>query len=227
MKSKLRYVGVFILIGVLGVLVINTHGLASIAKGAPKAIKGVLTTNEEGLNPYTHYDYMAWDNVKELSAQCEDIVKGTVISIHSPEVMVTGYINSGGSSEPLKDVYTVSEVCVEKVIKGNLKPGDVVQIRQLGGLYKGVEYPTDHPELFTNNMKGLFFIYKLNNDGPSELINPSQGLVKIVDGKVNNGLDSQSYKKHFLQPDDMILDAKNFANGMVEEEAIGLIVKSI
>jgi len=226
MKIKLKYAGIIVVVGFLGILMINMHSLDSIAEAAQKAIRVVRTTNAEGLNPYRHYDYGAWDSVKELSAESDAMFKGMVISVHSPEVMVTGYITSGGSNETLRDVYTVSEICVEKVMKGDLKPGDVVQIRQLGGLYNGTEYPTDHPEILTKNMGGIFFV-KLNGNMPAELINPSQGWVKIVDGKVNNRLENQSYKKHYIVADDLTLDENNFKNGMSEDEVIELINKSI
>lgn len=208
-------------------LTINTHGFSSLVEAAQKVIlRGVSTTNAEGLTLYRHYDYLARESVKELISDSDAIIKGEVINVHSPEVMITGFINSDGSNEPLKDVYTVSEIRVNKVLKGKFKSGDVIKVRQIGGIYKGSEYPTDHPEIFTKNINGVFFL-KLIDNAPAELLNPYQGIVKIVDGKVNNKLDSKSFKKHFISPNgSQDSDLTFFKNGTTEEDLMKLIEES-
>lgn len=203
-------------IGLLGVAFVNSPRLASVAVVAQnKVFKGVKSTNEEGLNPYRFYSYMAYGSIKQLCAASNTVIKGEVINVHAPEVLITGTITHGNDTEPLKDVYTVSDVRVIESIKSStLKPGDVIQVRQLGGFYKDRNYPKDHPEFYTKNMQGFFFLLT-NDNGPADNINPSQGFVKLINGKIES---SEELKD---------ADGCLFENGMDQKDLIDLIKKSI
>ena len=139
--------------------------------------------------------------------------------------MITGYFSYDDISEPLKDVYTVSDVRVMESIKGPLKPGEVIQVRQLGGLYKGVEYPTDHPELFANKMQGVFFL-QINDKESAELINPSQGFVKLIDGKIDNR-PYQVDENRTLSEESKYTSCSLFENGMDQNALTDLLKMSI
>jgi len=220
MKNKLKYIGISVFIGLLGILFINAQTLP-VAKN--KEIKGIKWTNDEGLNPYTHYDYITFGSIKELNAASNSIIKGEVISVHSPEAMTIGTINKGTASEkPMKAVFTVSDVRVIESLKGTLKPGDVIQVRQLGGSYKGIDYPTDYPEIYTPNMQGIFFLLT-HDKGPADHVNPCQGFVKLVNGKY----EKQQYKANGNYVIGIAKDTHNilFGNGMEENNLKDLIKK--
>lgn len=218
MKNKLKYIGISVFIGLLGILFISAQTLP-VAKN--KEIKGIKWTNDEGLNPYIHYDYITFGSIKELNAASNSIIKGEVISVHSPEAMTIGIINKGTASEkPMKAVFTVSDVRVIESLKGTLKPGDVIQVRQLGGSYKGIDYPTDYPEIYTPNMQGIFFLLT-HDKGPADHVNPCQGFVKLVNGKY----EKQQYKANGNYVIGIAKDTHNilFENGMDENNLKDLI----
>lgn len=216
MQNKLRYIGIFALITFLGAIFIYTQGLFAPAS-AKKAIKGVLTTNEEGLNPKIHYDYLTYDNSKDLCAASDVVIKGEVINTKSPDVMILGSKNFGDHTETWKEVFTVSEIRIIESVKGTYGSGDVIQVRQLGGYYKGRDYPTDSQELFAKNMQGIFFLVKRGDY--ADLISPSQGFVKLVNDKVAHAAPSSKRSK--------VADDRVFKNGIDQKELIELIKGSI
>ncbi|MEN6391130.1 MAG: hypothetical protein ABFD04_12000 [Syntrophomonas sp.] len=228
MKNRLKYIALFTCIGLLALTFTNYSKLGSVAQAVQnKIIKGIKATNNEGLNPYTIYDYTTYDNIKELVATSNAIIKGEVINVHSPVVMTFGTIYQENNTEPMKAVFTVSDIQVTESIKGTLQSGDVIQVRQMGGSYKGVEYPTDNPELYSQNMQGVFFLITSDNH-PADQINPTQGFVKVINGKVDNQVEDQSYKIHHSQYEaSQTSSFKLFENGMDEKELIKLIKESI
>lgn len=226
MKNTLKYICILVFIGLLGVAFVNSPRLASVAVAPQnKVFKDVISTNEEGLNPYRFYSYGGYGSVKELCAASNTVIKGEVITVHAPEVLITGTITHGNDTEPLKDVYTVSDVRVIESIKGTLKPGDVIQVKQLGGFYKDREYPTDHPETYTKNMQGVFFLITYDN-GPADHINPSQGFVKLINGKIENR--PYLLDEHYTPSEESKgSDGRLFENGMDQKDLINLIKESI
>ena len=82
---------------------------------------------------------------------------------------------------------TVSEVEVLKVIKGDLKESEVIEIYQLGGSSKEKESIVDGIDYFKQGDNRIFFI--TDWDGRYTTVNPIQGDIKLVDkkAKVNKG----------------------------------------
>jgi REP element-mobilizing transposase RayT len=104
-----------------------------------------------------------------------------------------------------------------------IKEGEAGISQLMKRLYKSKEYRTDHPELFANNMQGVFFL-KINDKEPAELVNPSQGFDKLINGKIEN----RPYKIDEY-PSEETKDANGhlFKNGMDEKDLIKLIKNSI
>jgi len=128
-----------------------------------------------------HADFIGYSNIKDLTDSADAIVIGEVVNVNPPILITHGKFDDGS---PWEDVFTVSDVEVKKVLKGSLKPGQMIQVKQWGGEYQGTRYIVDgESEFFSKNMRGIFFI-QMYKDVPASCLNPYQGFVKIVDGKI-------------------------------------------
>ncbi|MEU4555942.1 hypothetical protein [Micromonospora violae] len=83
-------------------------------------------------------------------------------------------------------VVTVRTVTVSRVFKGDVKPGDVVQVKQLGGKLDGVTYSEEHGVPLLDNGQYTLFL-ETYPDQPASLLNPVQGQYLVDAG---NGLRS-------------------------------------
>ena len=136
--------------------------------------------SEDNVILATHADYMAYDSIKGLSDVSTVIIKGEVTKVYAPQIIKLADLPNGTT---LEDVFTVADVRVMESIKGDIKPGETIQVKQRGGLYEGKMYTPEHPELFVKNMQGIFFL-ETYEGFPASCINPTQGFLKIVDGVI-------------------------------------------
>ncbi|MFC8297848.1 hypothetical protein [Micromonospora orduensis] len=83
-------------------------------------------------------------------------------------------------------VVTVRTVKVSRVFKGAVKPGDVVQVKQLGGNLDGVTYTEEHGVPLRENGQYTLFL-ETYPDQPASLLNPVQAQYPVESG---NGLRS-------------------------------------
>lgn len=131
-------------------------------------------------------DYEVYNDLETMIKNANLVVLGEVIKVNEPKKMP--FIDIPGKG-PVYGVYTVSEIQVKKVIKGNVNPGDIVQVKQLGGNLGTETWVENESQLLSTGEKGVFF---LDETSPASLLNPSQGFVKIVDNKIkphkNNNL---------------------------------------
>ncbi|RQX14992.1 hypothetical protein DDE19_21390 [Micromonospora ureilytica] len=81
-------------------------------------------------------------------------------------------------------VVTVRTVTVSRVFKGDVKPGDVVQVKQLGGKLDGVTYSEEHGVPLLDNGQYTLFL-ETYSDQPASLLNPVQAQYPVDAG---NGL---------------------------------------
>ncbi|KJS19274.1 MAG: hypothetical protein VR72_19940 [Clostridiaceae bacterium BRH_c20a] len=124
-----------------------------------------------------HADYEMYGDIEKLVNNSDIIITGKVKKVNSAQEINV----SLEKDNPLYHVYTVSEIVVEKVIKGNINPGDVVKVKQLGGEVKNIKYVEQNVKYFSKNMKGMFFLKTYSNDIPCSLLNPVQGDIEIID----------------------------------------------
>ena len=105
-------------------------------------------------------------------------------------------------------IFTVSEVEVSKVIKGDLKKGDVIKIYQLGGSSK--EKTTIVEDIEYLKQGDIHILFIADWDGKYTITNSIQGDIKLVDqkSKVNN-------------------NNKLFQDGIAEDELISSIKSDV
>lgn len=140
----------------------------------------------------SHADYRHFATAEELVAEAELIIHGTVESTRVEEVPRYGSTEgdparnpqAGLSEEELGDlqgfVVTIAVVRVNETIKGDVAPGDVVEVLQMGGLYDGVLHREHGTTMLSADEKHGYVLF-LNNYGGSsyQLPNPQQAMFKV------------------------------------------------
>ncbi len=125
--------------------------------------------------------YMYYKNYEEVDKSADLVFVGEVIKVNAPEELRI-------SSNNQTSVYTVSEFRVDKAIKGNIKSGDIVKVKQYGGNYNGVDYVeseigSGYYQLGERYMLFLASYEEAEWEVPCSPINPLQGGTKIINGK--------------------------------------------
>lgn len=165
--------------------------------------------NIEGLELPLSSIYMAWfvhENIASLVDTSSTIVTGEIIKDGIPRV-INEMIGEDREENPWYFLYTISYLRVEQVIKGEVNPGDIIRIRQLGGSHGDliIEVFPEFDYLQTGQY-GVFFLYFSTEECMSASMNRYHGFVEITDGKI-------SYNDPFAM----------FEYGMSEEALIYLL----
>lgn len=135
----------------------------------------------------SYSDYAYFSNQNEIVQSSDIIIVGKVSKVNPPELI---NINSDQTDDPYEVVYTVSDIEVLDVIKGNVLGGSV-RLKQAGGIHAGTKYVTEGMEYVKEGSQYLFFLGTYENPNmPYSLVNPSQGMIELN----NNVLKSDSAK---------------------------------
>jgi hypothetical protein len=157
-----------------------------------------------------HADYPSYDSLDSIMKESDVIVRGTVTSSRVQELLPEKSTSDDPAANPqagLSDaevaeaaeaaaaepvVITVSTVKVSEVLSGNVKPGDTVEVSQLGGTLDGVTYAEEET---TTLVKGKTeYVLMLADQGtanPYDLLNPEQALYTVTaDEKVTPVADA-------------------------------------
>lgn len=129
--------------------------------------------------------YKYFKNYDEANKMSDTIIIGDVVKVNQPEELVTGEtINTvTGEKEPLSHVFTVSEIKVTKAIKGKYSVGDIIKVKQYGGVYGNKSYELDGEKYLKEGERHLLFLQSYENS-PCSIINPYQGDMPVIDGKI-------------------------------------------
>ncbi|OPX43163.1 hypothetical protein CLHUN_29130 [Ruminiclostridium hungatei] len=159
-------------------------------------------TDNEPTKIMSYASYAYYKNGEELATIADLIFIGRVVKVNAPEELQIG--------DSTKDIYTVSEFRVEKVIKGNINKGDIIKVKQIGGLYNGFLRIEKGIEFFKDGENRLLFLETFDSDEykyktPASPINPQQGSMLIVNGKTRKSNDFQIINDSV--PEDSVVDA--------------------
>lgn len=162
----------FLLITIL-ICLIGTAGL----------IGSVYHSNATNRSSLEHADYLHYSTAEDLVHSADVIVEGTVIKVTpNQEINV-----SKNDEVPISHLFDVADVQITQVLQGDLNVGDVIQVKQLvsdGSTYK-------------KGTDGIFFLVDFSDfkEGglPYSELNPNQGTIKIVDGKIKT--DTSLFEK--------------------------------
>ena len=127
---------------------------------------------------FFHGDYPHYPKVSDIVDAADVIIAGDVISAREVKHLMVDKTPNKADKETTP--YTISTIKVTEVIKGNIKVGDLIEIKQLGD-YK------NKPELTLYEMNGylekdskeLMFLCEYANS-PYSPVNPAQGVINIM-----------------------------------------------
>jgi len=139
----------------------------------------------------SYADYPAYDSPQEIVDAADVVARVTVLDTHviddKPEVSTDGdpQTNPQAGLDDPSDVpgvvVTVADARVDEVVKGDVAVGDTIQVAQLGGLYRGVEYV----EAETTMMDvGSSYVLLMADHGPGvpyDLLHPVQAMYTVDD----------------------------------------------
>ena len=82
-------------------------------------------------------------------------------------------------------VFTLQAVRVQKVLKGNVKPGDMIEVLQTGGVFEDIERPPFQEDpLFEHGSIHLLFLYRSSTDPWWLITGGFQGRAEVRDGRL-------------------------------------------
>ena len=153
-------------------------------------------------------DYPMYDK-NTIFSESDVIVIGKVEKIkgtmeYLPEIRLDESLSEEEKQKILNEInrkpliFTVSMIRVDKVLKGNLQEGDLIEIKQLGEKTKDSEAISYEVEFFKEGNNKVFFLEDYRNDlddMPFSPVNPIQGDIEIVDGKLKNKAQIKNNEK--------------------------------
>jgi len=137
----------------------------------------------QGAHEY-HPLYPEYMDAEDLAAAATDIVVGTVESAEVRRIDISAPSDSTdpvenptyGAGEEAHDasyVYTVLQLRVEETYKGSRAPGEVIEVKQLGGTFEGEEYLEEGATALSIDSTYALFLMSFDNV-PASLLNASQ-----------------------------------------------------
>lgn len=187
-------------------LTLNGNNLTKSSNGnqiAQKYFNEISGINSSNYSDSSHLmyngDYPMYDK-NSIFNESDVIVIGKVEKIkgtmeYLPEIQLDETLSQEEKQKILNEInrkpliFTVSTIRVDKVLKGNLQEGEVIEIKQLGGKTNGSEVISDDEDFFKEGSNKVFFLEDYRNDlkdMPFSPVNPIQGDIEIVDGKLKN-----------------------------------------
>jgi len=153
-----------------------------------------------GVNATISSDYPYYSDIDSLLKEADIIIVGDIVKSNKAQK-----ININADKEKAKlnreedlEIYTVSDVKIKEVIKGDLKEGNSIKIKELGDkdgiadseIVKNGGYLKD-------NTEHIFFLKSYENiipGMPYSLLNPIQGRIGFVDDKAKVFSDNTLFK---------------------------------
>lgn len=165
---KKWYIGSFVAIVLLMTGVINFYG--------PVHNKEVIKTSSL---------YPSFSSINEMIDKSSLVLVGTIVGVEKPQ-NININADDDRNNNPFYRVYTVSNLKVDKVIKGDATVGDIIHIKQPGGETGEQIVEANHIKYLKVADKGLFFLEAFPNGVPCEMLNPYQASVVERDGIIIN-----------------------------------------
>jgi hypothetical protein len=183
-------------------VLIGAVALAAVAVGSV----GCAGTSGEGRAVVEYAaDYPAYDTAKQIVQASELIVRGVTVGQRveqmRPEISTEGdpaaNPQAGLSAEEAERVppviVTISTVRVVETIKGSVRPGELVEVSQLGGEFQGTKYAEADTRLLstTDTAEYVLLLAGHGPGKPYDLLNPAQAMFKVEAGEQLNSVASE------------------------------------
>ncbi|MFT4229479.1 MAG: hypothetical protein QM602_04240 [Microbacterium sp.] len=168
-----------------------------IAATAVLALAACSSTNPTvALEP----DYPAYESVEALSAEASLVVE-VVIGDSTDDVLAPSYEGDDPASNPLAGTsekpdpeegavpITVYDATVQTVYRGDVKTGDLIQVKQLGGTIDGTDYTVDGTTPLVKGDTVLLFLATYPDSAASILGGDAGYFISEGDSYVSVGYD--------------------------------------
>jgi hypothetical protein len=119
-------------------------------------------------------DYPNHDTRESLVASADAVVIGEVLRTEVRDINVSLEVDR--TRNPQMAPYLVSTVRVDRVIKGALSSGDVIEVKEL------FEGDGSAARLKTSGLRGALFLQSYAYDIPYSLVNPAESVLTIENG---------------------------------------------
>lgn len=131
-------------------------------------------------------DYPFYADEQSLISKADLIITGEVVKVNKAEKIDIRLDKTDRAANEKEDkvLYTVSEIKVIDVMKGDIKAGDIIKVKQLGDKNGWAEESLLKFDGYfkKGNQYVLFLSVYTNPDIPFDTLNPEQGQINIVDG---------------------------------------------
>jgi hypothetical protein len=138
-------------------------------------------------------DWPSYSSIQDLIDKCDAVIIGTVEAVNeegkSPLKLEINEDTSAEEKERLHETVksyepvTVSNIKVDKVLKGQLTMGTTIYVNQLGGIDHGVNYKDERTVYLNAGERYILFLSKTDTLDTYSTINPHQGQICIANGK--------------------------------------------
>lgn len=160
-------------------------------------------------------DWITYQDQESLVRNSEAILSGEIINVDNSVKVPIQYVFPDKVTEEQKeavlnsgaayDLYTVSEVRVDKVIKGEFKEGDTIKVYQLGGENEKLQANEANTNYYKKGNRYLLFATRFSNDTADKYkvlpINAIQGEIQIINGKTKVHKDNRLFKSDLSEAD--------------------------
>jgi len=150
-------------------------------------------------NPVTvvvSQDFPHYKSIDSLAERADAIIKGKVVNTRVEAIndrviseSTNEELNPGGNPPVEKNIYTIYTIEIEEAYKGNYKPGDTLDFKELGGTVGNTTFVAEEKVDISNEYDYIFFLATYDNT-PASLLNSIQSL--YIYGSVNeSGVNSK------------------------------------
>ncbi|MBC8059448.1 MAG: hypothetical protein H7Y18_02150 [Clostridiaceae bacterium] len=205
-----------IYIGAIVAVLLTTLSISTLAYklSNTKTIYAIDNTSVTSLT--TEYDWVTYKNLKDLVTNSDLIIMGDVISDNKPskkemKIILPSDIDENLKQKILSDakntIVTESEVSVRKTLKGKSK-SNIIKIEQPGGTLEGFFSKVSGVNYFKKGQKAIFFLLKAEGGDLYLTLNPFQGHIFTVDGKIKPDADNKFFIRDSSE-DDVLKEIEN------------------
>jgi hypothetical protein len=127
---------------------------------------------------YGSADYIYFHSPDEMYLRADVVLICTVQSSEVKSIDITGTPETDDDF-----IYTIATVKADEVFKGDKKPGDTLEVKQLGGFYDSVYYYNDGADYLTVGSKYLLFLSTYETS-PASLLNQTQAMYYVSGSEI-------------------------------------------
>jgi len=146
-------------------------------------IYGYEDQDESITTMYIHVNYLRYDCIEDMASSSTCVVRAKVLDIRTEMINIAA---RGEGIEPIYFPYTVYTVEVIESFKGEAVTGDIIEVKQIGGIVGNIHATSHHKiHIYIGDDLVLFLFSNDTENMPSNLINAAQGVYRFTPSNEN------------------------------------------